>query len=84
MLAEDLELDPLEGLKVEGLAVVQVIGARVQATVDDKPVAENGSTVVPPATFDTVEVFGHNFVPLVRLQVVEVDLTVYGPVGAID
>ena len=40
--------------------------------------------MVPPARVDTVEVFWDDFLPLARMQIVQVDLTVNRSVGAVN
>ena len=40
--------------------------------------------MIPAARLDSVEVLRDDLFPLVRVQVIQVDLTVYGSVGAVN
>ena len=84
LLAHDFKLDPLEGLEIERLAVTQVVSARVKSTIDDQPITQDRSTVIPAARFNTIQISGYHLLPFVRHQVVEVYFTVDRSISSID
>lgn len=66
-LAPSLQPLPLFSEEAEALKVVQIVDARIQTAVNDEPIAQDCSTVVPSTRFDSVEILRTNFLPPVRV-----------------
>ena len=75
---ESLDLAPCERDEVESLQVVEVLDASIQSTIDNHPVANQGTAVIPTTRIHAIEVFDLHIVPLLGRQVKHEDVAIHG------